>query len=256
MLKTITQLVLSSLIAVGGIAPAAAQDDTGPDFAAVDLYTCKYKDRQGPRDLDDAVKKMNDWMDKSDASAYTAWSFTPHYVTDQQDFDFLWIGASPDYATMGVSNDRYLESGGDVAEAFAKVADCAVHINVASLNVKPLPEGPPDQTPVISIANCTVADGRRMDDVVAANVKWGVARANNGSTAGTWMWFPVFGGGDVGFDFTIVNGYAGHTELGQEMNAYFASQSWKAARQTFAGLVSCDVARVYNGMLRRSPAED
>ena len=102
-----------------------------------------------------------------------------------------------------------------------------------------------------------MADGRSTDDVVVAAQEWAAYEVENGMNSSSWMWFPVFGDGAVDLDFRLVKGYSGgHTQLGREVAWYHNSQSWNAARRIFAGLVQCDVARVYNGTLRRYVAPE
>ena len=251
MKKNLTALVTSAFLTISGFGVATAQD--APQMASVELYVCNYNDRQGPDDLSAVVDRWNRWMDETDAAPYMAVTLTPNFVSAEQDFDFLWLGRSPNFAIAGAGQDHWLQNGGSLAEDFAEVSTCDVHVNVASMNIKAPPSDGPTATSVLTITNCTVHEGRRMDDVVAAAAEWTAHRAENGSTAGTWMWFPVFGGGDVEFDFSVVNVWPNHTEMGKEMQWYMDNQQWNAWRQQFAGLVDCNVPRVYDGRLRRAP---
>lgn len=235
--------------------PASAQDD-GMEFDSVEIYACSYNDRQGPEDLDRAVVRWNRWMDQSGAEPYMAWTFTKHYVTAEQEFDFLWIGAAPDAATMGAGADHYRANGGEMAEMFAEIANCPTIVNAVSLQVKePAEERPASDTPVLTIATCTVAEGRRTEDAIAAISRWGEHRNEGGSAANTYIWFPAWGAGAVEADFQLVNSYPNHAAMGQEMQWYLDNEEWNNARQALAGLVSCDVPRVYDGTTRRMPPE-
>lgn len=254
-MKRITHsMTFACLVFFSGLGIATAQDEAGPSLTATEVYGCKYNDRQGPDDLDDAVEEWNDWMDANSPRSYFAWTFTPHYDANSPDVDFLWLGVAPNAAALGAHTDRSISGG--ASAPFAEVADCAVHLNVASLLMKP-GTGAPSDNLVISIANCKVADGRAVDDVISAGLKWGAYEIENGMKSPSWIWFPVFGGGAVDVDFRLIKGYSGgHTQLGQETDWYYSTQQWNAARRTFAGLAQCDVPRVYNGTLRRYVAPE
>jgi len=238
---------------IGGV--AMAQD--GPQFMSVEVFTCKYNDRQGPRNLDEAVARWNRWMDSHNSNNYTAFTGTPHFYSSEQDFDFLWIGVDEFSEESGAGTDMWLAEGGDVAAGFAAVATCDNHLNVASYQTKaPVTDGNPAQNPVISVAYCTLGEGQRADDVAAIATMEGQRRAEAGSKAGTWMWFPVYGGGPTEIDYVLVNGWRNHAEREKDLAAYFAAQGWNNNRRLFSGKVSCDVARVYNLTNRRRAASE
>jgi hypothetical protein len=244
--------LLAGAIAGGG---ALAQDD--PQFMSVEVFTCKYNDRQGPRNLDDVVGRWNRWMDTNGVDTYTAYTGMPHFYSSEQDFDFLWLGVSPFSEQSGAGTDKWLAEGGDVAAGFAAVATCDNHLNVASYMAKePVNDGNPAQTPVISIANCKLGEGQRAEDIAAITTMEGQRRAEAGSKAGTWMWFPVHGGNAPDLDYVLVNGWRNHAEREKDLADYFANQGWNNNRRLYSGKVSCDVSRVYNLTLRRAAAAD
>ena len=253
-MKRIINWIVFALLAFIA-ADGFAQETGGPSFSAAEIYGCSYNDRQGPDDLDDAVEKWNAWMDANSTGTYLAWTFTPHYAVNNPDIDFFWMGTTADAAALGVHTDRWEATSGEAGEAFAEVADCPGHLSNMVFNIKPGAGDESYEKPVISIANCKVADGRTVDDVMAAGLQWAAYESENGMNSASFLWFPVFGHGNVDHDFRLVKVYdGGHTQLGRETAWYYGSQSWNEARQLFAGLLQCDVARVYNGTLRRYDA--
>ena len=248
MKKRAVAVLIAGLMIMVGSGGANAQDTEAYPFTPVEAFICKYNDRQDRDDLNNAVKRFNDWMAANERNGYIAWILTPHSYTAEQDFDFIWLGASPDYRAAGAGKQNWIENGGAIQAAFNEVASCNAHVNAASLQVRGSGGASPPN-PVITISNCTVADGRAMSDVVAGVAAWGAEQTSRGWPGSTYMWFPVFGGNPGNADFTMVGGFENHAVLGEYLHQWFASETWDETRMRFGGLLSCDVARVYDATL-------
>jgi hypothetical protein len=245
--RALTVLIAAALVTPWSGATFAQDSDAYP-FTPIEAFICKYNDRQGPSDLDDVIEKFNDWMGANDQDGYMAWILTPHSYTAEQDFDFIWLGAASDYQAAGAGKQYWLEKGGAIQKGFNEVATCNAHLNAASLRIRGGGgESPPN--PVLTISNCSIADGRSMSDVVTGVAAWGAEQDSRGWPGSAFMWFPVFGGGAANADFTMVGGFENHATLGEYMHQWFASEAWDETRMRFGGLMSCDVARVYDGKL-------
>jgi len=246
MKKNFTLLATSSLILALGTSTSVAQDDDQSDAAnPVELYACNYNEGKGPSDLDAVNKKWNSWADKRDLTDYSAWTLVPFYSSPEQEFDFLWLGVSPSAKAMGRGQDEWLAEGGKIAAEYDEVGPCNVHVNFAAVEVKAPPEREDPSNIVIAFSDCNISDGVSFgDDIAPALGEWGEYRASHGSTAGIWVFFPVYGGGGEEFDFKYISAYQNLEDQGADWDQYSAEGRFKA-RELFAGKVSCDSQRVY-----------
>lgn len=258
-MKTILKwAAVCSLVMAAGTGSTLAQDEEseGPGIIPVELYVCNYHDGKGPADLDSWTAKWNAWADAQAIAPYSAYTMTPFYYGPDQDFDFLWLGVSPDATALGRAHDAWLSKSGSLPADFAAFARCSVHSNFATMNVKQPPDD--DATSfVLTFSDCKVGEGKTWDDVQPALSAWSEYRTSNGSQAGMWVMWPAYGGGAVEFDFKFVVSYRSYESLGVDYDQY-ASSGYKKAEELFEGVVDCDPSRSYNATQRRDgmPDED
>ena len=109
-------VAVCSLAMAAGAGTVIAQDDQAepPKIVPVEIYVCNYHDGKGPADLDGWSTKWNAWADGQAMAPYSAYTMTPFYYGPDQDFDFLWLGVSPDAASMGRAQDAWLSSSGSL----------------------------------------------------------------------------------------------------------------------------------------------
>ena len=250
--KATVLLLTTVLMTAAG--SAAAQDEAAEESAIfpVEIYTCNYHDGRGPAELDQWVTKWNAWADTA-LAPYSAWTLTPFYYGDEQTFDFIWLGTSPDAATMGRAYDEFLRDP-ELNDHFEKIAHCNSHSNFATMNVKEPPDD--DATSfVLNFSDCTVAEGKTWDDVGPALNAWSEYRTGHDSQAGMWVLWPAYGGGAVDFDFKFVTSYRNYASLGADYDQY-GKEGYKKADELFNGLLDCDVARSYVAVERRAGIPD
>ena len=237
--------VSAALLALS--AGAAAQEDGDAAQEAsifpVEIWACSFHDGKGNADLDQWVAKWNAWADSSGLAPYSAWTLTPFYFGADQDFDFIWLGVSPDAATMGQAQDTWLTQGGALGAEFNAFARCTAHGNYATMNIKEPPDDDAD-TVVLNFSDCSQKEGKTFDDVYPALQAWSEYRSGHGSTAGMWVMWPAYGGGDADFDFKFVTSYRNYERLGEDYDQY-GREGYKKADELFAGLLDCDDARSY-----------
>jgi len=239
---------------VSGNALAQDEDDAGTNIFSVELYACSYHDGGGPSDLESWTGKWNDWADDRKVDSYWAYTLTPYYYGEDQNFDFIWLGLASDGVSMGRAQDTWVSQGGELPAEFAKFASCDAHHNYATMNIKPPPDDDAKRV-VLSFADCTVAEGKTWDDVGPALNAWAEYRTANGSQAGMWVMWPAYGAGSVDYDFKFVTSYRSYESLGVDYDQY-AAAGYAKADELFTGVVDCDVARSYNSVQRRSGASD
>jgi hypothetical protein len=253
-----TQFKVAALTAGLALSLTAwAQDNDRPveivsKIVPAEVWACSYNDGQGPEDLDAAAAAWGGWADENGVDNYAAWTLTPHYFGPNQGFDFLWLGAWSDGNAMGAGTDMLYGSGAGYLANFVRVATCNSHTNAGSINYKL----PPDNTPtdsVIAFSNCSIEDDVSYQQIVEATKEWAAALTNAGSKAAIYHWFPIYGGGgDTTPDFIRLNVYPNHTELGADYERITNGEMFRQSNALFAGLVDCDVARVYNAESRRT----
>ena len=155
MKKILIALATGSLVIAAGCSNGVAQDDDEEDGAIpVEIYACNYNEGMGPTDLDAVTAKWNAWADERGLNDYTAWTLTKFYFSDNQDFDYLWLGVSPTAQALGAAQDDWLANGGEIAAEFEKLGPCNGHSNFASLEFKAPPDdGDPPDNVVISFSD-------------------------------------------------------------------------------------------------------
>ena len=253
MKRILITLVSSGFVLAAGLNTAVAQDDDDDSAAAVEVFTCNYADGKGPADLDAVIDKWNDWADDNGYEDYSAWTLTPFYAGPDQEFDVIWMGVTETGQGMGVVQDKWIANGGEMGAEFDAVAPCDSHGMFAALQFKDPPDREDPSSVVIAFRDCTINDGKSFaDDVAPAIAAWSEFRSSHGSTAGMWVFFPVFGGGGEEYDYKAVTSHANYAEKGADFDNYDPDK----AREIFSGTGDCDSARVYNATNVRMAESD
>ncbi|MDX1500305.1 MAG: hypothetical protein R3176_10425 [Woeseiaceae bacterium] len=243
-------LYCGAVLAAEHEAEGAAMEPATP----LELFACSYVEGKGPADLDRVITRWNRWADNQGLDDYTAWTLVPYYSGPEQDFDVLWIGGSETAAALGRAQDTWLRTGSEVQALFNQVVDCNAHVNMAVLQYKAPPERANPANVVVSFSDCDMADGKGFGDVAGPLAEWAAYRADHGSTAGMWVMFPAYGGGDADFDFKFVTAYQNLEDQGVDWDQY-AAAGWQKAEELFAGNLRCDESRVYIATNRRMSAD-
>ena len=230
-----------------------AQND-GPLVIPVDIFACTYNDGEGPADLDKAIAAWTKYVDESDnPDDYAAWTLTKHYAGDEQDFDFLWLGAWKSGNAMGAGWDAYMQDGAKIQAGFDKVADCGAAGNFASINHRQTPNNNTPSDGVLVFSDCTRNDGVSNANVAEAMRTWSAVLDENGIEMGIFHWFPIFGGGgEQTFDFKEIAAFENHAALGAFYEKMGNGRLFVRNEEIFAPIMSCDIARVYNANNRRA----
>lgn len=251
MKKILISLAASGLVFTVGFSNSAAQEEDDDSAVPVEIFTCNYTEGHGPADLDEVTAKWNAWADGQGLNDYNAWTLTKFYSGDSQEFDFVWLGVSSTAQALGAAQDDWLANGGEVGAEFERISTCGSHSNFASLQFKEPGEREDMSTSVVAFSDCNIEEGKSFaDDVAPAIAAWAEHRTAQGSKAGHYVLFPVYGGGGEAFDFKYVSTHASHEEQGVDYDSYDADK----ARELFSGVLECDSSRVYNSTNRRRAA--
>jgi len=258
MKKFLTVLVSGGLLLSVGIGIADEHEGEAEEAnvaVPVEMFACKFNEGKGPADMKPVYKKFNAWADKQGIDDYTAWSLAPYYASPEQDFDQIWLGVSPKAKALGRAQDSWLATGGKVQEAFDEVNTCDVHAAYSALKIKSPPERDNPSNIFISFSDCNMADGTSFDDLYNPLIEWGKYAAENGSTAGMWVFFPVHGGGGESFDFKFVAAWQNLEDRGADWDSY-SEGGWQKGNELFAGKVECDSSRGYLASSVRMAEDD
>jgi len=250
---TIVSAGMLALVSAGSV--EAQDDDRLAKFVPTELWACKYNEGQGSADLDVVAGKWNAYMDESEADSYAAWTLTPQYFTDEQDFDVLWLGAWKDGNAMGQGRDNYHATGGAIMAEFGKVLDCGAHLGFVSRAFKLPPDNDagPQNTGVITFTDCSIEEGATYDTVVAGLSAWAKTLGDDGSESGIYQWWPAYGGGgESKFDFKLLGVHANHASLGADLERVANGGLWRKRMELVGDQFDCDVSRVYDAKLRRA----
>ena len=222
-----------------------AQDPPPPAFSSIDSYICNYNEGKGRADLDKVIAKWNKWMDKQGGAPYSAWVMTPVLGASNYEMDFAWLGVWANGNDMGKGMQSWMENGGAMSAEFDSVMSCPDHSNAASVNIRPPGKEWPGKTGVTVFSDCTVAEGKTMQDAMAANRAWAKHMGDTGSKAGIWTFFPGAGSSDPEYDYKMVSGYPDYMAYGADWESYTNGQGWAKAGQIFGGVTDCGSQRVY-----------
>jgi hypothetical protein len=258
-MKILLSIVASVAVMMSsGIAVADSHEGDAEEAnvaSPMEMYSCTYNEGKGPADLDAATMKFNAWADKQGIDDYSAWTLVPFYSSPEQEFDVLWFGASDKAKALGRVQDLWLATGSKESEAFAAVMNCDTHAAFAVLMMKQPPESEDESDFVVTFSDCNIAEGMTFDDLYMPIKEWGEYKAENGSTAGHWVFFPSYGGGNEDYDFKWVSTADSFESLGANWDQ-FSESGWQKANELFRGKLSCDSSRVYVASTRRSAADD
>ena len=180
-------------------------------------------------DLDVATKGWNAWADKNGINDY---------------------GVDP----------------GAVISAMSKISTCCGSVLLTkrrrwvesrTAGLPPAPKRPEGDWGdlVVSFSDCSTADGVTFGDMYMPIIEWGKYKGENGSKAGSWVFFPSYGGGKETYDFKWVAAYENLEDLGADWDQ-FNESGWQKANELFEGKLSCDSARTYLATSRRQASND
>lgn len=227
----------------------------GMTIRPVELFSCDYKEGKGYADLKQVGAQFNAWMDATKQQNYWAFLLVPYFRSSEQDFDVLWAGGWPNGVEMASEIRRWVGEGGAVGAEFDKVVTCDTTTNFALMDLSPAPS-PPDSGPV-TFTNCTVEEGRKFPDALAAVRAWVAYEKEQGIAADHYILYPAFGErSDAKYDFKWVTTSTWES-FGKAYDQYGTGGGWQKSRELFDGLLDCDSSRVYvsERVRRMAPAK-
>jgi len=216
-----------------------------PEIRPLEMWVCNYRDGKDQGDMD---KVFEEFVEATEGDAYAGYRLVPSYVSGAQDFDFIYLGVWENGSMMGRDLADYSVKGDDADEAWDEVADCPASLMYGSIRIEQNDDADGGSGNfMVSISDCKVGHSVSNSQAIGALTRFNNYRVANGSTVGTIVWFPVYGGGDVEFDFKLAHVYSGPQHFGDSFQWAVDNQSYLVQADMLDGVVSCDVPRLYNG---------
>jgi hypothetical protein len=246
--------VLSALTSLVLVSAASAQEQAAEPTPIVEIFGCNYKDGNDFADLEAVTARWNEFSDRTNVTDYTAFLARPYLHSDQLTYDVLWLGAWPNGTAMGASEAVWFAEGGEVGEQFDAVIDCPAHAQYAEVVIG-APEGATPEAPVAVFSDCTVREGRTVDEAIAALGQWREYLVENGVNEFNAVFFPIAGEEpDATYDFKSIEGYETIQSYGRALDVVTRG-GYMRADELFGRLLECNSPRVYLFDLVRDAAE-
>ncbi len=227
---------------IAGMAMAADHDMV---VIPVELYACNYHEGKGEADLNAAIDKWNAWADDQKENTYAAWTLNKWYYGQDQDFDVLWLGAGTTSKALGKSQDDYLKNDAGLIEAFGSAVMCDAHVKMASVIHKEPPKGDTPKDSILTFSDCSYKEGATFAKLGVAMAEWSKYMSDNGSKAGIWHWYPVYGGGDEEFDFKWIEAHADLESVGSDFDIIGNGRGFEVYNRVLGHMIDCDSSRAY-----------
>jgi len=211
--------------------------------APVDFRACTFRPGKTMADLDAVAAKFRAYANQNDLD-YAAWIIVPEYRSGE-DFDVGWLGAWPDGEAFGLSMEKWKSTGRALQAEFATVMDCSKHHEMASS----LPINAADATPqdgIMLVYQCSLAEGRSVQDAYAAHLKWGTAKKSLGFLDNSWLFQPAAGLQDSGFDYYHIVVFYRYSDLGAAIEEYANGGGKKTRDDIYAGVTDCGLPFIYD----------
>ncbi|MFC1719897.1 hypothetical protein ACFL00_02000 [Pseudomonadota bacterium] len=241
---------VAGLVLLSGPDAVSAQD-SAIKVVPVELFTCNYNDGKGPADLDAVIDKWTVWADKKKIEDYAAWTLTPYYFGQKQEFDVIWLGAGKDGAALGRAQDAYMAENEGLHQAFSEVLSCDAHGNFASIRFKAGEQGKTPENSILTFSDCTYKEGASFSSLGAAMNDWAQYLTDAGSTSSIFAWYPAYGGGGEEFSFKWLETYKNLADLGAGFDRFGSGSGWVTYNRLLGHLIDCDASRAYVAKSRR-----
>ena len=241
--KLVLSAVLLTALSLGWINAATAQGGQSK-AVPVEFFACHWVEGKGLNDLEKVIADFQKYADAND-SKYSAWLLFPQFHQPGI-FDVGWLGSWPSGVDFGVSQEKWLTEGRAIAAAFAEVVDCGEHIMALSRPIN-APEGTPEDG-ILLVAQCSLKEGKTLQDAYAAHLKSGTALKAKGSLGVSWFYSPALGTGKMDFDYWHLVGFYRYSDVGATMEMYVNEGGMQKAQELIGATSSCDSWTVFDAM--------
>jgi hypothetical protein len=237
--------VAALVLAIALVAFARGASAQDVELTPIEVLTCHFAEGKGPNDLDSVAAGFNEWMAARSAPEYAAYTLFPRAYSEDLDFDFAWIGAWPDGATMGESMAHYFAYADELAPVFDGVMNCRGNRNFSVLELRAALA--PGRFDPVEVSDCTLRIGSAAAEAVDAVRAWIELSAQAGSTAAHWLLFPAYGESrERTYTFKWAIGYASYEAFGLDYDRFANGGGADQYIELFDTLMRCDSPRLYS----------
>lgn len=228
--------------------PANAQDGQ-VKAAPVDFRACSFRDGKDMDDLDEVTENFRTYANKHDFN-YAAWTLIPQFQSAVP-YDIGWLGSWPSNEAFGISMEKWMTTGKELAAQFDQVMDCGSRHELALW----VPVTAVDSTPedgVLMISQCSLSDGNSLDDAYEAHIEFGNHMRGLGSMASSWLFYPAMGTGSVDFDYYHARAFYRYSDLGAAMELYSNGGGYQVEQEVLAPVSDCTAPIVFDAVSVRA----
>ena len=176
---------------------------------------------------------------------------TGSYPVEEYYDDLMRVVAGKTAVALGKAHDTWLGDNDGLQGEVDEFTSCAGHSNFASVNYKPTPAGKTPEDSLITFSDCNFHKGATFDALGTAMGAWSEYLDENGSEAGIFHWYPIYGGGGEKFDFKWLEVHGNFEEMGRDYEMFGNGRGFEKYGELLDPLVTCDAARVYRAKSRR-----
>lgn len=228
--------------------PANAQDGQ-VKAAPVDFRACTFRDGKSMKDLDKVAGKFRSYANEHDFN-YAAWTLVPQFQ-NAVPYDIGWLGAWPSNEAFGISMEKWMTTGKDLAAEFDQVMDCGSRHELALWVPVTAADASPEEG-VLMISRCALNEGKNENDAYQAHIKFGNYMRGLGSMASSWLFYPTMGTGNVDFDYYHAIAFYRYSDLGAAMELYSNGGGYQMEQEVLAPVADCATPIVFDALSVRA----
>ena len=204
--------------------------------APVDFRACTFHDGKGMKDLDRVAEKFRKYANEHDFN-YAAWTLVPQFQSAVP-YDIGWLGAWPSNEAFGISMEKWMTTGKELAAEFAEVMDCGSRHELALWVPVTAAESTPEEG-VLMISRCSLNEGKSNDDAFQAHIAFGNHMRGLGSMASSWLFYPTMGTASGDFDYYHAVAFYRYSDLGAALELYSNRGGYQVAQDTLETVADC-----------------
>ncbi|TDG12721.1 hypothetical protein E2F43_14185 [Seongchinamella unica] len=218
----------------------------GPVKAApVDFRACSFREGKGMKDLDRISEKFRDYASEHDFN-YAAWTLIPQFQSAVP-YDIGWLGAWPSNEAFGISMEKWMTTGKELAGEFNEVMDCGSRHELALWVPVTAAESTPEEG-VLMISRCALLDGKTNDDAYQAHIAFGNHMRGLGSMASSWLFYPTMGTVSADFDYYHAVAFYRYSDFGAALELYSNGGGYQVAQETLETVSDCTTPILFDAL--------
>ena len=248
-MKKVFLKTLLILMSVGLSSPAITEQADDPDTYQVETTTMKFNSGKDLQDLLSLRRKFSEFAKsgeiKFSSRILVPWAVSKAAFPDNQDWDVLWIGFSPNTGDYADTLSYYLKNGDMINADFDGVRTNTDTTLMYGEVVFRAERSVPEENGAVLFRTCRLNDKQTMDSAKKAIVAMSEKLKAGGSKGSSYFWYPGPGAAPSMQDaFLSVRAFPSVEAWGESGMAYQNGDLSK--EQAAAGrAMSCSAFRLY-----------